>query len=111
MSEEKKPFHNPFAALGGLRDALPTGTPKVERKPQAPQRAVVRMERAGRRGKEVTVIEQLALAPAEREVWLKELKTSLGCGGTLEGDDLILQGDLRDRVKKWLESKGVKRIS
>ena len=74
MSDEKKPFNNPFGALGGLREALPQGKPKAERpEKKPPARAVVRLERAGRRGKEVTVIEHLELPTAEREVWLKEL--------------------------------------
>jgi translation initiation factor 1 len=34
------------------------------------------MERSGRAGKEVTVIEQLDLSAAEREGWLKALKAS-----------------------------------
>jgi translation initiation factor 1 len=115
MSDEKKPFHNPFGALGGLRASLPQGpAPKANAQSaqkKAPPKAVVRMERAGRRGKEVTVIEQLELPAAQREAWLKELKTALGCGGALEDDALVLQGDHRERCAKWLEKKGVKRVS
>lgn len=53
MSDEKKPFNNPFGALGGLREALPQGQVKApkEEKQKLPPRAVVRLERAGRRGK------------------------------------------------------------
>jgi translation initiation factor 1 len=68
------------------------------------------MERKGRGGKEVTVIEQLELSLKQREKWLKELKGALGCGGTLEGDDLVLQGDQRERVKDLLEKKGVRKV-
>jgi len=113
MSDDKKPFHNPFAALGALKDALPKGPepkPAVADAPKGPARAVVRLERAGRRGKEVTVIEQLELSLREREKWLTALKGALGCGGTLEGDDLVLQGDHRQRAAKWLEAKGVKKV-
>ena len=112
MSDEKKPFHNPFEKLGSLRSSLPQGRAQEEiaqRKP--PARAVVRMERAGRRGKEVTVIEQLELPVEQRDVWLKELKASLGCGGSIEGVALVLQGDHRERCAKWLAKKGVKRVS
>lgn len=113
MSDEKKPFNNPFGALGGLREALPQGTaPKVKTvEKKVPPRAVVRLERAGRRGKEVTIVEHLELKPAEREVWLKELKSALGCGGALEEEALVLQGDLRERAGKWLEKKGVKKVT
>jgi translation initiation factor 1 len=39
------------------------------------------------------------------------LKVSLGCGGVLEGDALVLQGDHRERLPAMLEKKGVRRIS
>ena len=125
MSDEK-PFHNPFASLAPLRDALPekpvaAPAAAAPSAPSAPTRgttagktyarAVVRMERSGRGGKEATVIEQLDLRPAEREVWLKALKSALGCGGSIEGDTLMLQGDQRERLKKILADRGVKRVT
>jgi translation initiation factor 1 len=114
MSEPKKPFNNPFAALGGLREGLPEGQPErvtVKAEPKPPAKAVVRLERAGRRGKEVTVIEHLGLAAEAREVWLKALKSSLGCGGVVEEEALVLQGDHRERAAKWLTARGVKKVS
>ena len=78
---------------------------------RAPPRAVVRLERKGRGGKEATVIEKLALAAGERERWLKELKRALGCGGAIEGDALVLQGDLRGRVRSLLEDRGVRKVT
>ncbi|MBM7113628.1 translation initiation factor [Archangium primigenium] len=109
------PFHNPFAALGLNREALPPGPPPAPVKAAAPARgparAVVRMERKGRGGKEVTVVEQLELSEAERDTWLKALKGSLGCGGTVEGDTLVLQGDQRERLPALLEARGVRRVT
>jgi translation initiation factor 1 len=109
------PFHNPFATLSLQRDALPPGPPPAPGKPaeppKGPARAVVRMERKGRGGKEVTVVEQLGLSPAEREVWVKALKGSLGCGGTVEGETLVLQGDQRERLPALLEARGVRRVT
>jgi translation initiation factor 1 len=109
------PFHNPFAALAGKREELPSGPAPAavsgkaeERKGLA--RAVVRMERKGRGGKEVTVVEQLGLPQAQLEVWLKALKGALGCGGAVEEESLVLQGDHRERVPALLESRGVRRV-
>lgn len=109
------PFHNPFAALAGKRDELPQGAspsqaPSPAPKP-GPARAVVRMERKGRGGKEATLVEQLGLPPRELERWLKELKAALGCGGAIEEGSLLLQGDQRERLKPLLEKRGVRRIS
>lgn len=111
MADEKKPFHTPFSALANLRDALPQGSPPPTPTVKLPPRAVVRLERAGRKGKEVTVVEHLELNEAMLNGWLKELKSSLGCGGTIEEHALVLQGDLRERVKAWLLKKGVKKVS
>src|SRR5262245_29982087 len=93
------PFNNPFSALAGQREQLPAGpapaAPRPEPERKGPARAVVRMERKGRGGKEVTVVEQLELPPPEREAWLKALKAALGCGGAVEAESLVLQGDHR----------------
>lgn len=107
--EPKKPFNNPFGALQGLKQSLPD-KPKPVKEVKGPAKAVVRMERVGRGGKEVTVIEQLELPVNQREEWLKALKASLGCGGTIEGTALVLQGDQRERVPKLLEKRGVRRV-
>lgn len=105
---------SPFASLEKLRESLPEGpkTPDAPAKAKAgPARAVVRMERKGRGGKEVTVIEKLGLPPAELEVWCKALKQALGCGGSVDGELIVLQGDLRQRVPAVLEGRGVARVT
>ncbi|HLL81695.1 MAG TPA: translation initiation factor, partial [Longimicrobium sp.] len=76
-----------------------------------PARATVRMERKGRGGKEVTVVEQLELPQAQLDRWCKELKQSLGCGGALEEQSIVLQGDHRERVKALLLARGVRKVS
>lgn len=115
--DHAKPFHNPFAALSGLRGQLPESPPSAPVPPAAASapktipRAVVRMERAGRGGKEVTVIEHLDIRPADRDVWLKALKSALGCGGVVEEDRLVLQGDQRKRLPPLLAARGVKKVT
>ncbi|HZJ55992.1 MAG TPA: translation initiation factor [Myxococcaceae bacterium] len=107
-------FNAAFAGLASLRDALPArehGEPERPTPLKGPSRAVVRYERKGRGGKEATVVERLALSPRERGEWLLAMKQALGCGGTLEGEALVLQGDQRSRVRTWLEARGVSRIS
>ena len=116
------PFHDAFATLrarlparpapreaGAGSEPLPPRAPGGEARPVA--RAVVRLERKGRGGKEVTVVEKLDLSPADLDRWLKELKRSLGCGGAVEGEALALQGDLRERAAALLERKGVRKVT
>jgi translation initiation factor 1 len=115
------PFHAALAGLASRLGDLPPG-PEPERAAAAPPgptatgapppaRAVVRMERAGRGGRTVTVVEKLGLRPPELEAWLGELKRALGCGGVIEGGALVLQGDTRERVGAWLERRGVRKVT
>jgi translation initiation factor 1 len=112
----KKSGGNPWTVLTPLRDQLPSKPlpdPKSEAKPppKPPARAVVRMERKQRGGKEVTVIDKLGLAPAQLEIWCKELKSALGCGGMVDGETIVLQGDLRARIEPVLVAKGVAKVT
>jgi len=106
------PFHDAFSSL---RDRLPEGwtAPPPEPAPPAaklPARAVVRLERKGRGGKEATLVEKLELDAAELARWADDLKRSLGCGGGVEGEAVALQGDQRERVAAWLAGRGVKKV-
>jgi translation initiation factor 1 len=109
-----RPFHDPFAKL---RERLPEGWeapgPGPARPPgeRIPARAVVRLERKGRAGKEATVVDRLALPPDALARWLDEAKRALGCGGGIEDAALVLQGDQRDRVARWLEGRGVREVT
>ncbi|MBK9032631.1 MAG: translation initiation factor [Myxococcales bacterium] len=106
-----------FGALAGLRDLLPSApaAPAAPTAPAAvakgPARAVVRLERKGRGGKEATIVEKLGLAPDELARWCKELKSALGCGGVVEGDAIVLQGDLRSRLEAVLIRRGVRKVT
>ncbi len=107
---------NPFAGLAGLRDDLPPGPTGHARLADAkpalgPARAVVRYERKGRGGKEVTVVEHLGLNNLELEKWTKELKQALGVGGHLEGSVIVLQGDCRPRLEAALLARGVRKVT
>ena len=108
------PFNNPFGKLPGARDTLPEGPKRAEPATavrKGPARAVVRMERKGRGGTEVTVVEQLGLPARELDAWLKALKQSLGCGGTVDAATLVLQGDQRERLPALLEARGVRKVT
>jgi translation initiation factor 1 len=113
VSGDKK---DAFAALEALRQTLPPGpnpsagasspTPK-----KRPARAVVRMERKHRGGKEVTVIDHLGLSATELESWCRALKQALGCGGSVDGATIVLQGDLRTRLPDVLTRRGVGKVT
>lgn len=92
-ASDKPSTASPFARLAALRSSLPAGpagpdqpaSPAADARPGGPARAVVRMERKGRGGKEVTVVDKLGLGPAALEAWCRDLKQALGCGGSVDG--------------------------
>jgi translation initiation factor 1 len=114
--DEPARISSPFAALAGLREALPAGTQPAKpaappREPSGPARAVVRMERKGRGGKEATCIEKLGLGAGDLATWCSELKKALGCGGSVEDDVIVLHGDLRKRLEPLLLARGVRKVT
>ena len=70
------------------------------------QKVTVRLERKGRGGKSVTVIDGLQMRQKEREALLKQLKTKLGTGGTVKDTSLEIQGDHRDALMAELGKMG-----
>jgi translation initiation factor 1 len=59
-----------------------------------------------RKGKIVTVISGLHTYGAARlEKMAKELKTSLGTGGTVKDGRIEIQGDKAELVKAWLREQ------
>ncbi len=74
--------------------------------------AVFRIEKSGRGGKTVTVIDMLPKVETFLKDLTKELKSKCGTGGTylMDGKEGIIeiQGDKRDAIKALFEKKGFK---
>ena len=68
--------------------------------------ARLRIEKAGRRGKTVTVVESLP----RNKVFLKELagelKRACATGGKVVEDRVEIQGDHREKLRELLTAKG-----
>lgn len=64
---------------------------------RADQRLTVRTDNR-RYGKAVTIVEGFDTEVTDAEDVASELKRKLACGGTVEDDEMELQGDHRDRV-------------
>ena len=67
--------------------------------------AKLRVEKAGRGGKTVTVVFGLPQNEAFLKELAQELKRACGTGGAVREDGVELQGDLRDRVRDFLAAK------
>ncbi len=109
---------SPFAKLAALKGALPEGAPPNDGAPDegasapraAARKLVVRRERSGRAGKTVTVVDGLALDDDGLRALAKDMKRALGCGATVEGGALVLQGDLEERAAAFLEQRDLGRV-
>ncbi|WP_338733910.1 translation initiation factor [Mangrovimonas cancribranchiae] len=65
-----------------------------------------------RKGKPITILEGYTGADSDFKQLAKELKTTLGVGGSFKNDTIIIQGDYRDQIMAILKDKGfsVKRV-
>jgi translation initiation factor 1 len=84
----------------------PPGPPRKAAPPPAgPVR--VRLERQGRGGKVVSVVEGLPGHPGAIEEVARALKSKCGAGGTVKGRLVEIQGDHRDRILAALADLGI----
>ncbi len=68
--------------------------------------ARLRIEKAGRKGKTVTVVESLPRNHAFLRDLSVELKRACGSGGKAGDTHVEVQGDHRDKVRELLRAKG-----
>ena len=92
MSQKKKPLANEKGS------PLNPGQQKV----------IIKLERKGRGGKTVTVIEGLAMKHDSKNAFLKQLKGKLGTGGAVKEDCFEFQGDHCNRLRAELNKMGYK---
>ncbi len=61
-----------------------------------------------RKGKPVTLIKKYTGSDADFKIITKELKKYLGVGGSFKDDEIIIQGDYRDKIIEFLNEVGFK---
>jgi len=61
-----------------------------------------------RKGKATTIIEGYTGANSDFKQLAKEIKQLLSVGGSFKNGQIIIQGDYRDRIMKFLQEKGFK---
>jgi translation initiation factor 1 len=97
----------------GLRASEAAEVPPAPTAPVAAEetrfaaKVVVRHTRKGRGGRTVTTV---AGVEAGREAIAAALKRAMGTGARVEGDEIVVQGELVERVAAWLEAQGARRV-
>ena len=74
--------------------------------PKPAQRLRLRMERAGRGGKTVTVVGGFVGREADLKALAQRLKQRLGCGGSAKDGEIVIQGDVRAKLLPLLQKEG-----
>ena len=104
---------NPFGSLDSL-GKLPPG-PAPSSPAPAPKRNRGRVditrEKAGRGGKTVTVADGFTgIGLPEKEDLAKRMRAACGCGGTVKGGRIEIQGDQRETVARILSEAGFRPV-
>lgn len=74
--------------------------------PPAQQKLRILLDKKQRAGKSVTLIEGFIGKEADREELGKKLKSFCGTGGSVKDNEILIQGDNRDKVLQWLQKNG-----
>lgn len=61
-----------------------------------------------RKGKPTTIIEGYTGADSDFKQLAKEIKKMLSVGGSFKNEQIIIQGDYRDKIMDFLKDKGFK---
>ncbi|MBQ0077630.1 MAG: translation initiation factor [Bacteroidales bacterium] len=83
------------------------GTQEETPAPSA-QKLIVRIDRSGRAGKQVTLVEGFRGREEDLAELGRTLKMKCGVGGTAKDGQITIQGDKRDLVTNILNSMGYK---
>jgi translation initiation factor 1 len=75
---------------------------------QGKRQVNIRIEHKGRGGKTVTLVEGLVIPQQDIDALAKSLKNHCGCGGSVEGQTILIQGDQRRKIMLYLQDKGFK---
>lgn len=74
--------------------------------PKNQQKLRLNMERAGRGGKTVTLVKGFIGSDEDINALCKLLKQKCGVGGSVKDGEIIIQGDLRQRIVDILKKEG-----
>ncbi|SFD29800.1 translation initiation factor 1 (eIF-1/SUI1) [Chitinophaga sp. CF118] len=72
------------------------------------QQLRVKLDTKKRAGKVVTLIDGFIGKADDLEKLGKELKTKCGTGGSAKDGQILIQGDYKDKIIKWLQEWGYK---
>lgn len=109
-SGKQSALQAPFASL--QLEGLPEGPASPPEEKQEPPRkngrVVLRREKAQRGGKTVVVVYDFEpqITDSAIEILGRQARQACGCGGTVRGREIELQGDNPKKIRSFFESAG-----
>ncbi len=82
--------------------------PEIETLDPAQQKLRVSVERHHRGGKTVTLVRGFAGSDDDLQALGKQLKSKCGTGGSAKDGEIIIQGEMKDKVVALLQQLGYK---
>ena len=74
--------------------------------PPAQQTLRVSLDKSGRAGKQVTLISGFIGTSHDLDQLAKLIKKACGVGGSVKDNDVVIQGDLREKIAQILAKEG-----
>ena len=78
----------------------------IDTLPPALQNLRIRLDAKQRAGKVVTLVQGFEGKEADIEDLGRKLKSYCGTGGSVKNNEIIIQGDNRDKILAWLHKQG-----
>lgn len=98
-----------LAGMGGTPETAETAESQPSlATPVEQARLDIVYERKGRAGKSATIITGFTIDDDAVAALASELKRTLGTGGSARGGEILIQGDRRQDVLRFLTQKGLK---
>jgi len=76
--------------------------------PPQQQKLYVSLDKKNRKGKKVTLVEGFVGSAEDIKNLAKELKSKCGVGGSVSDNNILIQGDFRERLMSLLKEQGFK---
>lgn len=108
---KKKSYNN----FGGIVFSTSAGFNFEEEKhqedtlPANEQILKIKLDKKQRAGKVVTIVNGFVMKEDDIDSLAKQLKTFCGTGGSSKNNEIIIQGDNREKILQWLMKNGYKK--